>query len=289
MKKLTLAIGIASLIIGCNRAGSTDNVLTDNSTTSTGSTLRTVISNSETSNSVTASAEVDSNQALFKDFYGIGGRSFSGDGWKCIKGATVTQTTTGNTTITTIDYGTTGVTDEHGNVKAGKIIITQTGTKGTLPFTRSVAFSGYSLNGNTVTGNINFSTVLNASGNPETTRSVDITTTLADGSGTITEKGTFVRTMTAGYSTTDNISDDVWQETGSAAYTDPKGTYTVSIASPLIFSVSCGYITSGIKEINLNGKTYKIDYGAGTCDNSAIVTFPDGSTMTVSLEPKKKH
>ena len=288
MKKLIAGLGILTMLASCSDSSTDSTTDTTSASTVSSTSLRTAVTATETATTASTTTSLDVNQALYTKFYGIGGRAFKGNGRKDLSGATVTDSINGDTTITTIDYGTTGVTDHHGNVKIGKVIVTTTGTKGSSTFSCSTTFDGYSFNGNAITGTQSSSTVLNTAGNPVSTETTDITVTLADGSGTITQKGTFTRTMTAGYSTTEDRTDDVWEETGSSTYTDATGAvYTINITTALIKSAGCKYIGTGVKEISLAGQVYTINYGDGTCDNTATVTNPDGTTSTLTIETHK--
>ncbi len=92
------------------------------------------------------------------------------------------------------------------------------------------------------------------------------------------------REWVAGENTTTIWIDDEYKITGSASGTNFSGTvFTVSITSPLIFSLGCPNIKQGIFELTpANKPTRTFDYGAGTCDPYATVTV-SGRTFNIVL------
>jgi hypothetical protein len=80
------------------------------------------------------------------------------------------------------------------------------------------------------------------------------------------------------------IFDDVYSITGSASGVDRNGDpFTVNITNPLIVKLSCPWITQGTLEITRGtNPTSTLDYGDGTCDDIASVTF-NGNTITFHM------
>jgi len=61
-------------------------------------------------------------------------------------------------------------------------------------------------------------------------------------------------------------------------------TYVVNITTPLITNFfSCEYISRGVMGLNKNGLGVAIDFGDGTCDDMATLTYPDGTQEEISL------
>lgn len=81
--------------------------------------------------------------------------------------------------------------------------------------------------------------------------------------------------MIAGDQTIFDFSDDSYHISGSANGTNINNvSYTVNIDTPLKVSTSCRYITSGVATLKVTGIADRvIDFGDGTCDNSATVTI----------------
>lgn len=61
-------------------------------------------------------------------------------------------------------------------------------------------------------------------------------------------------------------------------------TYTVNISTPLEITFGCDYFGKGIMQLNKNGLKVDVDLGDGTCDDTATVTYPDGTKEEISLK-----
>lgn len=83
-------------------------------------------------------------------------------------------------------------------------------------------------------------------------------------------------TWTAGSGTPLDVTDDVWQLTGSANGTTSSGKqYTAQITTPVVKANSCNWIQQGVVEIQpAGGGTLRtVDYGPNVCDKVATVTY----------------
>ncbi len=61
--------------------------------------------------------------------------------------------------------------------------------------------------------------------------------------------------------------------------------YVVNITSPLETKfLNCRYIGKGIMNFNKNGLSVTVDFGDGTCDDVAAVTFPDGTVSEIRIK-----
>ncbi|MDH7446501.1 hypothetical protein [Aquimarina sp. 2201CG14-23] len=171
----------------------------------------------------------------------------------------------------------TDCTTDDGETISGKInvnvVIDNNSVSTTITF-ENLTFAGNSINGskstsyslNTVDGGSFIYTVTS-----------DLSITLADGTtasemGTKTYRVTELGTAEASYT----ISGDWTVTIGSDTYslrTDPslQGTF------------SCDYITTGTLILAKNALTASINYGDGTCDNKATVTYPDGTNEEIDL------
>jgi hypothetical protein len=97
--------------------------------------------------------------------------------------------------------------------------------------------------------------------------------TKADG-GVITWNTDRTRTMTAGYDTKDNFSDDVFAISGTSSGINAAGNaYKFTTITSIVKANACHWITSGKLKIERTGKLDAVvDYGDGTCDSLATIT-----------------
>jgi len=61
-------------------------------------------------------------------------------------------------------------------------------------------------------------------------------------------------------------------------------TYNVNVTETLEGNVSCTYITSGVMTLAKNGLTVTVDFGDGSCDDLATLTYPNGVNKEISLD-----
>lgn len=199
------------------------------------------------------------------------------------KCATRTVVENGNEKVVTLDFGD-GCTGKRGRVYAGKIIITYVKTD--TDKSKTVAFDGFTVDGNAVAGSKSIKKVkANANGNPESTFAVDITITFTTGE-VVTKKGTKVREKIEGAATRDR-GDDVYSISGSWESVNKDGVMKkATITTNLRREYACRYIVSGVVEIVKDGDTFTLDFGDGTCDNKATLTDSAGNTKEITLKRK---
>ena len=119
------------------------------------------------------------------------------------------------------------------------------------------------LNGEQSETNISFTTTSN------------ITIELADGSE-ITENGT--KTFSLIF---EEGQDTLYNLQGNWTITENGNTYT--IAGNVSTTFNCAYWSSGTMNVSKNGLALDVDFGDGTCDNKATVTYPNGATQEITL------
>ena len=61
-------------------------------------------------------------------------------------------------------------------------------------------------------------------------------------------------------------------------------TYNVTINSSLISDISCSYISSGDMNVSKNGLSINVDFGDGSCDDVAMLTYPNGVEEEINLK-----
>lgn len=184
----------------------------------------------------------------------------------------------GNTIHTTTITFTAGCQCADGKFRSGIITVTWTGHYYTVGNTITIAFTNYTVNGNAVTGTYK---IVN---NGNYTYTIDVNGTIAkSGGNTITWVSHRVRTMTAGFTTPTDPTDDVYSITGSASGTNANGAFSDNITSALRVHMDCNQckIESGVWDMTPVGKpTRTIDFGTdGTCDNQVKVSINGFSSM----------
>jgi len=192
----------------------------------------------------------------------------------------VTVVNADNSVTKTITF--TSWTNPHGNqniVKNGKIIINIVGTPSADVFMRTVTFENFTINGNLIEG----TKMITKTAQYEFTATCENgKITFTDGK-TITRNFSRIRTWVDGYATPLNIWDDVFEITGTATGVNKNGNaYTHTIVNPLRVERTCKYIVSGTVSIVVDEKTLTLDYGTGTCDNIATITY-NGQTKEIKL------
>lgn len=206
--------------------------------------------------------------------------------------ASITNDTINN--VLTIDFGTSPCLCKDNRYRQGQIIASYTGKYRDSGTVISTTFSNYYVGVNntamnqitgtkTVTNNGH-----NATGNLNWTIVAALNILKANNGGTVIFNETRNREMIAGESTPFIFSDDKFQVTGSANGTTAKGdNYTAQVLTghELIRDMSCPkHFTQGQVDITVGSKpTMTLDYGTGTCDNTATVTR-NGRTKTITLK-----
>ena len=186
---------------------------------------------------------------------------------------TITVVLVQNMKTVTIDFGD-GCELRNGNFVSGKIILEYERDPGVSAM-KSFEFDGFTFNDKSVEGS---GSILrekaNENGNPQSTRTGDVTVTWPD--GTFANKnGTKVREMIEGQGTS-AWGDNVFLITGNWNFTKRNGTeLSATILEALRKELACKFIVSGSVELQKNGNTAVLDYGDGACDDLATVTIGD--------------
>ncbi len=186
----------------------------------------------------------------------------------------------------TIDFGTDCVCAD-GRTRSGQIVVNTTGHWRDAGTSSTVTLQSFVVNGYAVAGTTTITTnAANAAGNPSITVNVD--------GGQITnpqnETATWSATKTFEWVDGDatsfashgsaGVTDDVFHITGSANGVSRGGqAFTATITSPLVRRADCRWITQGIADVTPTGGSARtIDFGDGSCDNQATLTFRRWST-----------
>ena len=196
-------------------------------------------------------------------------------------GACATRTFDANTHTLTINFGPTNCMCPDGRNRRGKIVVRYTTDITTRRAGAVVTRENYFVNDNQHTATRTFTDLGNGSFSVAVTNASIIR---ANGGGTHSWTASWTFTRTFGFNTP-QVSDDVYDVTGSSAGTNRNGVgYTTVIVTPLVKRADCfKYFVQGTVNItNVNNKTMTLDYGSGTCDNVATVTI-NGHTRTITL------
>ena len=198
--------------------------------------------------------------------------------------AFITNDSTSTPRMLTIDFGSVNCLSMDGRNRRGKIIVSYTGKYRDAGSSATYSFDNYFVNDNQILGSKTLTNMgTNTAGNIWYDISVSASIVKADGSGTITWNSDREREWIAGYSTPAR-GDDEYRITGSASGVSASGdSYSASITSPLHRSLACRFIDSGVIDITVGSfSTRTINFGSGTCDNTAELTV-DGRTRTINL------
>ena len=196
--------------------------------------------------------------------------------------ATVMHDTTTNPKTITIDFGLSNCLCNDGRYRRGKILVSYSGHYRDSGSVHAITFNNYYVNDKHVMGS---KTVTNMGHNSlgHSYFSIIVSGLIVKPNGdSITWNANRTRTWTQGESTPTRM-DDVYEVTGSASGTKGSTSYTMTIIQPLVRSLSCNWISSGKVELQPSGKALRtIDFGSGTCDNTATVTI-GGVVYTITL------
>lgn len=184
----------------------------------------------------------------------------------------------------TLDFGT-GITDNYGNTRRGKIMIQATGRYREAGFKRIITFENYSVNAYCIEGSKTITNIgKNSAGQSQFTIKVEngkITTPEGD---IITWQSERTRTWIEGEAT-GRIWDDVYEITGSGSGVNSEGNnYTITIKTALKVKLTCRHIVEGEIEMNVDDikEPVTINYGSGDCDAQATIRYKK-QTRTISL------
>ncbi|MEI9922067.1 MAG: hypothetical protein WDO14_25215 [Bacteroidota bacterium] len=186
----------------------------------------------------------------------------------------------------TVDFGTDGCTDDDGNVRKGKIIVQFLGRRFYPASTVTTTTDGYFINGVKLEGT---RVVTNVSGSTEETPKFNVV--LTDGKATWSDNSTATRNVNRVHEwiRAENPLSDQWSVTGTAMGTNRNGKeYEMDITSALVYKRQCAIsakvfmAVQGTKELTVNGRKITIDYGAGDCDRTVVITA-DGQSKSVDV------
>jgi len=201
--------------------------------------------------------------------------------------ASVSTTYSGAVWTSIIDFGEMGCAISSGAIITGKITLS-----GSIDFTTATmqvdyALEGFYYNNNLVEGasTIAFSQQSTpAQGELHLVADMDLDLIVTHPNGNVFQRsGQRIRELTQGYATTQNVSDNVYQISGSWITVFANGTLNTTVDIPLVWFASCPYIGQGQLSMTMNSNAAKVEYGDGTCDYFALLTINSESPETVLL------
>jgi hypothetical protein len=135
-------------------------------------------------------------------------------------------------------------------------------------------FVDYTYNGNGVQGGGQIQReIANSNGNPQSTVNETITVTFPNSPITATRNGLRISEWVEGLGTGTWL-DNVYHITGNWNTTFSNGfVRTGEVTETLVWKLNCLYLVSGVIQVTQEGLTGSLDYGAGICDNNAILTI----------------
>jgi hypothetical protein len=182
----------------------------------------------------------------------------------------------------TIDFGPEGCL-VNGNIFKGKMILSYTRDPEAQQITITKTLEDFYFNNKNIVGGKTIVKVLsNENGNPQFTKTTDITVIWPNGAEA-SRNGVKVREWVEGFGS-GVWSDNVFEVTGNWTSTFVNGnTHFYEVIIPLRREVVCYYFVSGSIDAERTNFSGVFDYGNGDCDNQATFTFDGGAVIDITL------
>lgn len=198
--------------------------------------------------------------------------------------ATITISGESYPKIFTVDYGTTGCTDNQ-LLRKGKLKITLSGPIITTGSKLTIERIDYSINGIKLEGTIEYTNTTTVPTVPQWSRKVT-NGKFTDLQGRVyTNSGMHTVKQTAGVDTPYVLEDNVYEMTegNHTVTTDKDATLTLTVQEALVKKQSCTYISKG--KLKVEGGFLKgiIDYGNNDCDSKFTYTHESGVSYTLIM------
>lgn len=193
----------------------------------------------------------------------------------------------GKSKTVTLDFGE-GCELPNGHILSGKIVMSYIFDLEAKSITITKSFQDFFFNDVALEGeNTILKTWKNSEGNTQSVKNINVTLTWSDGE-TAKRVGTRTREWLEGKDTK-TWGDNVFSITGNVTTTFKNGTvFTSEIIEPLRREMACRFIVSGTKEISKGERQGTLDYGDGSCDNTATFINLDGEVKEITLRKRKK-
>jgi len=203
-----------------------------------------------------------------------------------VLGGCATVTVTGNFPAKNIkiDFGT-GCTNAAGVTRKGIINIVLTDSLRKSGSTATVTFSNYYINNYKKEGTITWTnTTIAGSGIPSWNRKVQNGKITAPNGDYWLHTADINISLIAGASTPNNLTDDIYNISGTRTVTNPAGkTRTSTTLTALQKKTACSNIDKGTLQVQGPNHIAVIDFGDGTCDNLATISINGSAPRTILL------
>lgn len=196
---------------------------------------------------------------------------------------TVSPTTDTYPKVFTVDYGTTGCTNNQ-LTRKGKLKITLTGPVTTTGSKMTIERIDYSINGLKLEGTIEYTNATTVPTVPKWTRKVT-NGKFTDLVGRVyTNTGSHTVQQTAGVDTPYVLDDNVYEMIdGTHTVTSDKGSLTLTVLETLVKKYSCTFVSKGKLKVQGGALNGVIDYGNNDCDSKYTYTLESGATFQLVM------
>lgn len=191
----------------------------------------------------------------------------------------------------TVDYGDTECTGFYEQTRKGKIIISLSGPRMTEGSVKTVTFDNYYINGIKVEGT---KTITNTGYNESQNLTFDVSLTggklILEDESEITREFNKTYEWVVGAETRYFGMDDEYFITGSASGTHLSGvSFTRTIVSALHWKRVCKVLVAGVISVERSDmeEPFTLDYGDGTCDVTATITYM-GESREINLRHRHR-
>jgi hypothetical protein len=142
----------------------------------------------------------------------------------------------------------------------------------------SVTFTELSIGGYVLSGTRTYTFSNEQSENVTYNVTSDMSVTLPDAS-VVSETGT----KTIGLVFDQSLQNATLTIDGEWVVQAGGNTYSVSVSDLLETNIGCEYLAKGVMLLAKNGLQVSVDFGDGSCDDAAVLTYPDGTEEDISL------
>ncbi|TFG76414.1 MAG: hypothetical protein E4H26_04595 [Flavobacteriales bacterium] len=143
----------------------------------------------------------------------------------------------------------------------------------------SVTFTELSIGGYILSGTRTYTFSNEQTSSVEYNVTSEMSVTLPDGT-LVSETGT----KTIGIVFDELLENASLTIDGEWVVTVDGDTYSVNVTDLLETNIGCEYIAKGVMLLSKNGLQVSVDFGDGTCDNTAVLGYPDGTEEEFTLK-----